>query len=57
MREELSRFRYYVELIDKRGYELVSNPDEATVIVVNTCGFIDAAKRGSDAIRFWTWPI
>ena len=35
------------ELIDKRGYELVENPDEATVIVVNTCGFIDAAKEES----------
>lgn len=35
------------ELIDKRGYELVTNPDEATVIVVNTCGFIDAAKEES----------
>ncbi|RKD24294.1 ribosomal protein S12 methylthiotransferase RimO [Ammoniphilus oxalaticus] len=35
------------DLIDKKGYELVSNPDEATVIVVNTCGFIDAAKEES----------
>jgi ribosomal protein S12 methylthiotransferase len=35
------------ELIDKRGYELVSNPEEATVVVVNTCSFIDAAKEES----------
>ncbi len=35
------------ELIDKRGYELVKNPEEATVVVVNTCGFIDAAKEES----------
>lgn len=34
-------------LIDERGYELVDNPDEATVVIVNTCGFIDAAKEES----------
>lgn len=35
------------ELIYKKGYELVDDPEEATVIVVNTCGFIDAAKEES----------
>lgn len=35
------------ELIDKRGYQLVKDPKEATVVVVNTCGFIDAAKEES----------
>ncbi|HJV45383.1 MAG TPA: 30S ribosomal protein S12 methylthiotransferase RimO [Bacillota bacterium] len=35
------------ELINKRGYELVTDPAEATVVVVNTCGFIDAAKEES----------
>ncbi|WP_134700439.1 30S ribosomal protein S12 methylthiotransferase RimO [Ammoniphilus sp. YIM 78166] len=35
------------ELIDKRGYELVKNPEEATVVIVNTCSFIDAAKEES----------
>lgn len=34
-------------LIDEKGYELVDNPDEATVVIVNTCGFIDAAKEES----------
>ncbi|MGD8191100.1 30S ribosomal protein S12 methylthiotransferase RimO [Brevibacillus ginsengisoli] len=34
-------------LIDERGYELVDNPEEATVVIVNTCGFIDAAKEES----------
>lgn len=29
------------------GYELVSNPEEADLLVVNTCGFIDAARRES----------
>ena len=27
------------------GYELTPNPDEAQVIVVNTCGFIEDAKQ------------
>jgi ribosomal protein S12 methylthiotransferase len=34
-----------------RGYEVTPNADDADVIVVNTCGFIDAAKQESiDAI-------
>ena len=33
------------------GYEIVSEPDIADVIIVNTCGFIESAKRESiDAI-------
>ncbi|PZE22384.1 30S ribosomal protein S12 methylthiotransferase RimO [Paenibacillus xerothermodurans] len=34
-------------LVFGRGYELVSNKEDATVIIVNTCGFIDAAKEES----------
>lgn len=34
-------------LIDANGYTLVENAEEATVIIVNTCGFIDAAKQES----------
>jgi len=34
-------------LIDEKGYELVDNPEDATVVIVNTCGFIDAAKEES----------
>ena len=34
-------------LIDARGYKLVEQADDATVIIVNTCGFIDAAKEES----------
>ncbi|MGZ9584565.1 30S ribosomal protein S12 methylthiotransferase RimO [Paenibacillus marinisediminis] len=34
-------------LIHERGYELVENEEDATVIIVNTCGFIDAAKEES----------
>ena len=42
--------RYLAELSD-RGAEPTSDPDEADVILVNTCGFIDAAKAESiDAI-------
>ncbi|WP_248926301.1 30S ribosomal protein S12 methylthiotransferase RimO [Paenibacillus hamazuiensis] len=34
-------------LVDQRGYTLVADKEEATVIIVNTCGFIDAAKEES----------
>lgn len=34
-------------LIYERGYSLVDDQEEATVIIVNTCGFIDAAKEES----------
>jgi len=34
-------------LIHQRGYELVESPEDATVIIVNTCGFIDSAKEES----------
>ncbi len=48
--------RYRAELL-AHGGEQAASPDEADVIVVNTCGFIDAAKRESietlvDAARF-----
>ncbi|WP_274361392.1 30S ribosomal protein S12 methylthiotransferase RimO [Paenibacillus thermotolerans] len=34
-------------LVSERGYSLVDNKEDATVIIVNTCGFIDAAKEES----------
>ncbi|XID95059.1 30S ribosomal protein S12 methylthiotransferase RimO [Paenibacillaceae bacterium WGS1546] len=34
-------------LIHKRGFSLVDKPEDATVVIVNTCGFIDAAKEES----------
>lgn len=34
-------------LIHQRGYTLVDQPEDATVVIVNTCGFIDAAKEES----------
>ena len=42
--------RYLADLAD-RGAEPTSDPEQADVILVNTCGFIDAAKKESiDAI-------
>ena len=32
---------------DQSGYELVDRPEDAEVIVINTCGFIDEAKEES----------
>src|SRR3972149_6552580 len=34
-------------LVHERGYSLVDDKEEATVIIINTCGFIDAAKEES----------
>jgi ribosomal protein S12 methylthiotransferase len=34
-------------LIHGRGFQLVDDKEDATVIIVNTCGFIDAAKEES----------
>ncbi|BCJ85751.1 30S ribosomal protein S12 methylthiotransferase RimO [Effusibacillus dendaii] len=34
-------------LVAKNGYDVVQNPEEADIIIVNTCGFIDAAKAES----------
>lgn len=33
--------------LSKSGYELTPRPDDAEILVVNTCGFIDAAKQES----------
>ncbi len=34
-------------ILSREGYEIVSRPEDADVIVVNTCGFIDSAKQES----------
>ena len=33
--------------LTESGYELTQAPEDAEVLVVNTCGFIDAAKQES----------
>ena len=40
------------QLLDRNGLRAVGNPDEAEVLIVNTCGFIDTAKQESiDVLR------
>lgn len=40
-----------IALLTQKGCSTVSNPEDADVIIVNTCGFIDSAKQESiDAI-------
>ncbi len=34
-------------ILGQEGYDIVSRPEQADVIVVNTCGFIDSAKAES----------
>ena len=33
--------------LENAGYELVADENEAEVIIVNTCGFIESAKQES----------
>ena len=35
-------------LLDEAGYRLVPEPEGADFAIVNTCGFIDAAKSEAD---------
>lgn len=34
-------------LFDRNGYEITNNPEDADVILVNTCGFIESSKKES----------
>lgn len=34
-------------LLDREKYQMVENPNDADILIVNTCGFIDAAKEES----------
>ena len=34
-------------LLDKKKYQIVNNRDEADIIIVNTCGFIETARQES----------
>lgn len=40
------------QLLGREGYRGATSPDEASVLIVNTCGFIDAARQESiEALR------
>ncbi len=47
LREEPCRFRIMAGHLHKAGMALTPNADEADVMIVNTCSFIDAAKEES----------
>ena len=34
-------------ILNKKGYKLVGDFEEADIIIVNTCGFIESAKQES----------
>src|SRR5688572_25510482 len=34
-------------VLRRHGYDLTNDPEQADVLVINTCGFIDAAKQES----------
>ncbi len=36
-------------MLDRQGYQVTADPDEADVLIVNTCGFLAAAKAESIA--------
>lgn len=41
----------FVAMLEEKGYQLTQSPEEAQVLLVNTCSFIDDAKRESiDAV-------
>lgn len=34
-------------LLNKKGHQLVGDPEDADIVIVNTCGFIESAKKES----------
>ena len=34
-----------IGLFEKNKYEIVNNPQEADILIINTCGFIESAKQ------------
>ena len=34
-----------IGLFKKHSYEIVSNPEDAEILLINTCGFIESAKN------------
>ncbi len=45
--KNISDSQFAMALLEKKGFLIVESADEADVIVVNTCGFIEDAKRES----------
>ena len=46
--------------LHRRGYEIVAEPEEAEIVIINTCGFIESAKQESidnilDAAELKKW--
>jgi len=38
---------YMLGLLDAEGFDIVQDPEDAQVVIVNTCGFITSAKEES----------
>ena len=36
-----------IGMFEKHGYNVVSNPEDAEILLINTCGFIESAKDES----------
>lgn len=45
--KNISDSEFAMALLEKKGFSMVESPDAADVIVVNTCGFIEDAKKES----------
>jgi len=43
--------------LEAGGFQLVADPDVAQTVVVNTCGFIEAAKKDSVDTLLATAPV
>ena len=43
---------WMIGLTKEAGWELTNNPEEAEVLIVNTCGFIESAKESWDFLSF-----
>ena len=41
-------------LLAEKRYSLLNRPEKAEVIIVNTCGFIDKARKNRCS-KFWPW--
>ena len=37
-------------LLVKNNYQIVNNKDEADILIINTCGFIEASKKESISV-------